>query len=42
MGDEVRVPVVHTLLPSSRQVTAIILGRLAQDRSADNAVGRAE
>ncbi|MBI2275790.1 MAG: alpha/beta hydrolase [Dechloromonas sp.] len=33
-ADEVRVPVVHTLLPSSRLVTAVILYRLAPDRGA--------
>lgn len=36
IADEVRVPVVHTLLPSSRLVTAVILRRLAQDRAANS------
>lgn len=35
MADEVRVQVVHTLLPSNRLVMAIILNRLAQDRGTD-------
>jgi hypothetical protein len=30
--DQVRVPIVHTLLPSSKRVAAIILKRLARDR----------
>ncbi|HJV93931.1 MAG TPA: hypothetical protein VJ572_10640 [Azonexus sp.] len=41
-ADEVRLPVVHTLLPSSRLVTAVILRRLAQDRGADCAGGHAD
>jgi len=28
--DEVRVPVIHTLLPASRQVSTIMLQRLAE------------
>ncbi|WP_265949933.1 hypothetical protein [Dechloromonas sp. A34] len=42
IADEIRVPVVHTLLPSSRLVTAVILRRLAQDRAAESAIGRAD
>lgn len=42
IADEVRVPVVHTLLPSSRLVTAVILNRLAQYRAVESAIGRAD
>lgn len=42
IADEVRVPVVHTLLPSSRLVTVVILNRLAQYRAAESAIGRAD
>ncbi|HXE38178.1 MAG TPA: hypothetical protein VN639_06850 [Azonexus sp.] len=34
MADKVRVPVVHTLLPASRLVTAVILRRIAEERGA--------
>lgn len=42
IADEVRVPVVHTLLPSSHLVTAVILRRLAQDRGTESTVLSAE
>lgn len=42
VADEVRLPVVHTLLPASRLVTAVILNRLAQGCSADSTTGHAD